>query len=192
MHYVVQDFAHKTLGTRLVPTCGHAWDFMHNDFMQGENFICSLENVRMPTICHLEACNDAWLARLGCRHSQMCKITIAIQLRTGWDLKCQYHHNLYQNCGRQKLKLLWEDESWGTSSWSYHKQLNTYTPVTSKRDGTDCICILTGWTEPLKYNSSISPTYADHNVQSYCSSLHMWLCDVWDTRSMLHSLPKAE
>jgi hypothetical protein len=32
----------KTLGTRLVPTCGHALrGFMHNDLMHCENFICT-------------------------------------------------------------------------------------------------------------------------------------------------------
>jgi hypothetical protein len=42
MHYAIQDFVHKTLGTRSVPTCGHALqDFMHNDLMHCENFNCT-------------------------------------------------------------------------------------------------------------------------------------------------------
>ena len=41
MHYAIQDFVHKTLGTRSVPACGHALrGFMHNDLMHCENFIC--------------------------------------------------------------------------------------------------------------------------------------------------------
>ena len=41
MHYAIQDFVHKTLGTRLVPDYGHALrGFMHNDLMHCENFIC--------------------------------------------------------------------------------------------------------------------------------------------------------
>ena len=41
MHYAIQDLVHKTLGTRSVPTCGHALrDFMHNDLMHCENFNC--------------------------------------------------------------------------------------------------------------------------------------------------------
>jgi hypothetical protein len=39
MHYAIQDFVHKTLGTRSVLTCGHALqDFMHNDLIHCENF----------------------------------------------------------------------------------------------------------------------------------------------------------
>jgi hypothetical protein len=46
MHYAIEDFVHKTLGTRSVPTCGHALqDFMHNDLMHCENFNCISTNV---------------------------------------------------------------------------------------------------------------------------------------------------
>ena len=56
MHYVIQDFVHKTLGTRSVPACGHALrGFMHNDLMHCENFICiSLFNKTIHIIIFVE------------------------------------------------------------------------------------------------------------------------------------------